>query len=88
MDSHTSDEEQVDPRFMTSIEERPHGTIKGSAIATQMALMHSCAQANSIVEKGPADWTTTRPLPKDKAVDKSTQTLKKDKDLKNDKESK
>ena len=67
---------------MTSVEERHYCTIKGSAVATKMALSHSHAQANPTVERGPAHHTTTRQLPKDKAVDKSTQTSKKDKESK------
>ena len=37
-DSDTSEEEQVHPKHKTSEEERHHGTIHGSALATQIAL--------------------------------------------------
>ena len=44
-DSDTPDEE-ADPRLCTSEEERQYGTIKGSAEATQTALLHSRVQTN------------------------------------------
>ena len=37
-DSDTSDEEQIDPIFKTSKEERHYGTIPGSTLATKMPL--------------------------------------------------
>ena len=52
-DSDTSDDTEVNPRFKTSVEEREYNTIPGSATATQIALSHSRAQANLIVELGP-----------------------------------
>ena len=52
-DSDTSDDTEVNPRFKTSVEEREYDTIPGSAIATQIALSHSRAQANLTVEHGP-----------------------------------
>ena len=52
-DSNTSDDTEVNPRFKTSVEEREYNTIPGSAIATQIALSHSRAQANPTVEHGP-----------------------------------
>ena len=36
--SDTSDEEQINPIFKTSEEERHYGTIPGSALATKIAL--------------------------------------------------
>ena len=36
-----SDNNDIHPRFKTSIEERQHNTIPGSAIATELALSHS-----------------------------------------------
>ena len=81
-DNDTSEEETIDPRYVTSVEERQYGTIKGSAIATEIALSHSCAQVNPTVERGLACRTRTKKLPTDKAVDKSTQASKKDKDTK------
>ena len=41
-----SDDNEIDPRLKTSIEERQYNTIPGSAIAIQIALSHSRAQAN------------------------------------------
>ena len=52
-DSDTS-EEQVNPILRTSEEERHYGPICGSALATQIALSHSRAQANPMVERGPS----------------------------------
>ena len=51
-DSDTPDEE-IDPQFCTSEEERIYGMIKGSAQATQEALSHTRAQSNPTVERGP-----------------------------------
>ena len=51
-DSDTPDEE-VDPQLCTSEEERIYGTIRGSAQATQAALLHTRAQCNPTVERGP-----------------------------------
>ena len=48
-----SDDNDIDPRLKTSIEERQYNTIPGSAIATQIALSHSRAQVNPTVERGP-----------------------------------
>ena len=49
-DSDTFEEETIDPRYVTSVEERQYGSIKHSAIATKTALIYSCAQANPTVE--------------------------------------
>ena len=75
-DSDTSEEEQVNPIYRTSEEERHYGTICGSALATQIALRHSRAQTNPAVERGPNCKVRIKKLPKDKAEDKSTQTSK------------
>ena len=48
-----SDDNEIDPKLKTSIEERQYNIIPGSTIATQIALSHSRAQANPTVEKGP-----------------------------------
>ena len=53
-DSDTSDEEPINPVLKTSVEERHYRTIPGSALATQIALSHSRAQANPTVERGPS----------------------------------
>ena len=49
-DRSTSDDEPINPKLKTSVEERHYGTIPGSALATQAALSHSRAQANLTVE--------------------------------------
>ena len=48
-----SDENDINPRLKTSIEERQYNTIPGSAIATHIALSYSRAQVNPTVERGP-----------------------------------
>ena len=48
-----SDDNKIDLRLKTSIEERQYDTILGLTIATQIALSHSRAQANPTVERGP-----------------------------------
>ena len=75
-DSDTSDEEQINPIYKTSKEERHYGIIPGSALATKIALSYSRAQANPIVEGGTSHKVRVKKLPKEKAVDKSTQTKK------------
>ena len=72
-DSDTSDDTEVNPRFKTSVEEREYNTIPGSAIATQIALSHSRAQANSTVEHGPLHCKAKiKKISTDKAKDKNT----------------
>ena len=53
-----SDNNEIDPRLKTFMEERQYNTIPGSAIATQIALSHSRAQANPTVERGPPQQKT------------------------------
>ena len=48
-----SDENDINPRLKTSIEERQYNTIPGSAIATHIALSYSRVQANPTIERGP-----------------------------------
>ena len=72
-DTDTSDEEQINPVLKTSEEERHYGTIPGSALATQIVLSHSRAQANPTVEIGPSCKVRIKKLSKEKAEDKSTQ---------------
>ena len=50
IDSNTSDDTEVNPRFKTSVKERQYNTIPGSATAIHIALSHSKAQANPTVE--------------------------------------
>ena len=52
-DSDSSDDNEVNPRFKTSVEERQYNTIPGSAIATHIALSYSRVQANPTVEREP-----------------------------------
>ena len=75
-DSDTSDEEPINPIFKTSEGERHYRTIPGSALATKIALSHSRAQANPTVERRLSCQVRVKKLPKEKAVDKSTQTKK------------
>ena len=53
--------------------------IRGSAQATQVALSHSRAQINLIVERGPPRRPKIKKLSKDKAAEKDTQTKDKEK---------
>ena len=78
--SDTPDEE-ADPQLLTSEEERQYGTIRGSAQATQAALLHSRAQMNPIIEKGPPRRPKIKKLPRDKAAEKGTQTRDKEKQM-------
>ena len=52
-DSDSSDDNEVNPRFKTSVEERQYNTIPGLAIATHIALSYSRAQVNPTMERGP-----------------------------------
>ena len=78
LDSDTPDEE-ADPRLRTSEEERIYRTIRGSAQAMQVALLHSRAQTNPTVERGPPRRPKLKKLSKDKAAEKCTQTKDKEK---------
>ena len=49
-DSDTSDDEPINSKLKTSVEERHYVTISGLVLATQAALSHSRAQANPTVE--------------------------------------
>ena len=69
LDSDTPDEE-VDPRLRTSEEERIYGMIRGSTQATQAALLHTRAQTNLTVERGPPWRPKIKKLSKDKAAEK------------------
>ena len=51
-DSESSDEE-LNQHLHTSQEEKLYDTIKGSAQATQAALVYTTAQRNPTVERGP-----------------------------------
>ena len=77
-DGESSDEEP-NQHLHTSQEERYYDTIKGSAQATQAALTYAMAQCNPTVECGPDRKPKIKPLTKEKAKDKTTQTQEKDK---------
>ena len=77
-DSESSDKE-LDQHLCTSQEERFYDTIKGSAQATQAALSCTTVQCNPTVERGHDRKPKIKPLPKEKAEDKTTQTPEKDK---------
>ena len=69
----------VNQCLCTSQEERYYDTIKGSAQATQAALTYTMAQYNPTVECGPDRKPKIKPLLKEKAEDKTTETHEKDK---------
>ena len=75
-DSESSDEE-LNQYLHTSQEERYYNTIKGSAHATQAALSYTTAQCNPTVECRPDRILKIKPLSKEKAKDKTTQTQEK-----------
>ena len=74
-----SSDEELNQHLCTSKEERLYDTIKGLAQATQAALAYTTAQCNPTVERGPDQKLKIKPLPKEKAEDKTTQTQGKDK---------
>ena len=77
-DSESSDEE-LNQHLHTSQEERFYNTIKGSAQATQVVLSYTMAQCNPTAERGSDRKPKIKPLPIEKAEDKTTQTQEKDK---------
>ena len=77
-DSESSDEE-LNQHLRTSQEEKLYNTIKGSAQATQAALAYTTVQCNPTVEIGPDKKPKIKPLPKEQAENKMTQTQRKDK---------
>ena len=79
-DSDSSDDNEVNPRFKTSVEERQYNTIPGSATATHVALSYSRVQANPTVERGPQCQKAKVNKPStDKTKAKSSDTKHKDK---------
>ena len=52
-DSDSSDDNEINARLKTSVEERQYNTIPGSAIATRIALSYSRVQANPTIGRGP-----------------------------------
>ena len=79
-DSDSSDDNEVNPRFKTSVEERQYNTTPGSATATHIALSYSRVQANATVERGPPHQETKVNKPStDKPKAKSSDIEHKDK---------
>ena len=76
LDSESSDEEQ-NQHLHISQEERYYDTIKGSAQATQAASSYTTAQCNPTAERGHGRKPQIKPLPKEKAEDKTTLTQEK-----------
>ena len=74
-----SSEEETNQYLRTSKEERLYHTIKGSAQATQAVLVHTVAQCNPTVKRGPAKQLKINPFPKGQASDKMIQMKEKDK---------
>ena len=60
-DSDSSDDNEINPRLKTSVEERQYNTIPGSAIATHIALSYSRVQVNPTVERGPPHQKVNQP---------------------------
>ena len=79
-DSDTPDEE-ADPRLRTSEEETIYGMIRGSTQAIQAALLHTRAQTNPTVERGPPQRPKIKKLSKDRTAEKATQTKDKEKPM-------
>ena len=52
--SDTLDDEPINPKFKTSVEERQFGTIPSLVLVIQASLSHTCAQANPTVERRPS----------------------------------
>ena len=79
-DSDSSDDNKVNPRFKTSVEERQYNTIPGSATATHIALSYSRMQTNPTVERGPPRQKSKANKPStDKTKAKAMDTEHKDK---------
>ena len=78
LDSESSDEE-LNQHLCTPQEGRYYDTLKGSAQATQASLTYTMAHCNPTVKHGPDRKLKIKPLPKEKAEDKTTQTHEKDK---------
>ena len=72
-------EEETNQYLRTSQEERLYHTVKGSTQATQAALMHTTAECNPTVKRGPAKQLKIKTFSKGQASEKLTQTNGKDK---------
>ena len=79
-DSDSSDNNEVNPRFKTSVEERQYNIIPGSATATHVVLSYSRMQVNPTVEGGPPHWKSkVNKASTDKTKAKPSDTKHKDK---------
>ena len=79
-DSDSSDDNKINPRFKTSVDERQYNTIPGLAIATCIALSYSSTQVNPTVERGPPHQKSkVNKSSADKNKAKSSDTEHKDK---------
>ena len=79
-DSDSSDDNEINPRLETSVEERQYDTIPGSAIATHIALRYSRVQANPTIERGtPHQKAKTNKLSAEKTKVETSNTPHKDK---------
>ena len=79
-DSDSSDDNEINPRFKTSVVERQYNTIPGLAIATCIALSYSRVQGNPAVERGPPHQTVNVNKPStEKTKDEASSTSHKDK---------
>ena len=67
-DSDTSDDQPINPKLETSVEERHYGTIPGSALVTQATLSHSWAKANPAVVRGPSHTKRVKKLSKERCA--------------------
>ena len=74
-----SSEEETNQYLHTSQEERLYHTVKGSTQAMQAALMHTTAQCNPTVKRGPAKQPKIKTFSKGQASEKLTQMKGKDK---------
>ena len=74
-----SSEKEKSQHLCTSPVERLYNTIKRSAQATQVALAYTTAQGNPTVERALAKQPKIKKLPKEQALDKSTQMKEKEK---------
>ena len=74
-----SSEEETSQYLRTSQEERLYHTVKGSAQAMQAALVHTMAQCNPTVERGPSKQPKRKTFFKGQASEKLTQMKGKDK---------
>ena len=76
-----SSEDEVSQHLHTSQEERLYSAVKGLVQVTQVALAHTTAQCNPMVERGLPKQPKIKKLSKGQALEKVTQTKEKDKPL-------